>query len=36
MMYNNILVRRWTSFANLGVSNVIAITTLHTCSVRYR
>src|SRR4029077_14432258 len=22
MMYNNVLVRRWTSFAHLGVSNV--------------
>ena len=22
MMYNNVLVRRWTSFAKLGVSNV--------------
>ena len=30
MMYNNVLVRRWTSFAHLGVSNVSSPCMLHT------
>jgi spermidine dehydrogenase len=30
MMYNNVLVRRWTSFAKLGVSNVNSPCMLHT------
>ncbi|HEY7289213.1 MAG TPA: NAD(P)-binding protein [Vicinamibacterales bacterium] len=30
MMYNNVLIRRWTSFAALGVSNVNSPCMLHT------
>lgn len=30
MMYNNVLIRRWTSFARLGVSNVNSPCMLHT------
>src|SRR4029077_7557235 len=29
MMYNNVLVRRWTAFAHLGVSNVSSPCMLH-------
>src|SRR5436190_294188 len=30
MMYNNVLVRRWTSFAKLGVANVTSPCMAHT------
>src|SRR5437016_13512608 len=30
MMYNNVLVRRWTSFAKLGASNINSPCMLHT------
>jgi spermidine dehydrogenase len=30
MMYNNVLIRRWTSFATLGVSNINSPCMLHT------
>ena len=34
MMYNNVLIRRWTAFAKLGVSNVNSPCMLHTgCSL---
>src|ERR1700704_4269174 len=30
MMYNNVLIRRWTAFAKLGVSNISSPCMLHT------